>query len=210
MILAILYISFITVLPRVYLHPGPLYVAEGSDAVLPTCHVTGHPQPVVTWSKSFGQLPQGRLQFTNSAMKLLDTRKVDSDNYLCTARNQLGSVVRKTLLVVVPLPLFNVKPPVKVFAGPGDTLTLNCGATGDPEPVISWKREGAQLPAGRTQQTNGALVIRDTRIDDSGKYICVATSAGVSDVQSVTYIEVKKPQGKQRLETLFNSDTILF
>lgn len=152
--------------------------------------MTGHPQPVVTWSKSLGQLPQGRLQFTNSVMKLLDTRKVDSDSYLCTARNHLGSVVRKTLLVVVPKPQFNVKPPVKVFVSPGNTLILNCSATADPDPVISWKREGAQLPAGRTQQINGALVIRGSQTNDTGNYICVATSAGVSGVESVTSIEV--------------------
>lgn len=142
------YISFITVLPRVYLHPGPLYVAEGSEVVLPTCHVTGHPQPVVTWSKSLGQLPQGRLQFTNSVMKLLDTRKVDSDSYLWTARNHLGSVVRKTLLVVVPKPQFNVKPPVKVFVSPGNTLTLNCSATADLEkrrsPIARWADPAGQ------------------------------------------------------------------
>ena len=91
---------------------------------------------------------------------------------------------------MVPLPQFSVKPPVKVVTVSGNTLTLNCNATGDPEPVISWKRAGAQLPAGRTQQINGALVIRNTEMNDTGNYICVATSAGVSDVQSVTSIEV--------------------
>lgn len=189
-LLALAYISFISVLLRVYLQPGPVYVAEGSDAVLPACHVTGHPQPVVTWSKSFGQLPQKRLQFRNSVVKLLDARKVDSDSYLCTARNTLGSVVKKTLLVVVPLPRLSVKPPLKVFVSSGDTLTLNCSATGDPEPVIRWKRVGAQLPTGRTQQINGALVIRDTEMNDTGNYICVATSAGVSDVKTATSIKV--------------------
>ena len=181
---------YITVLPRINLHPGPVYVAEGSDVVLPTCHVTGYPQPVVTWSKSFGQLPQRRLQFTNNTIKLLDIRKADSDSYLCTARNTLGSVVRKTLVVVVPQPRFSIKPPFKVFVSNGDTLTLNCSTAGYPEPVISWKREGAQLPAGRTQQINGALVIRDTEMNDTGNYICVATSAEVSDVETATSIEV--------------------
>ena len=156
--------------------------------------MTGHPQPVVTWSKSFGQLPHGRVQFNSSVIKLLDVRKVDSDNYLCTASNLLGSVVKRTVLVVVSLPQFTVKPPVKVFAVPGDTLTLNCSATGDPQPVISWKRQGAQLPAGRSQQINGALVISGARQEDTGNYICVATSAGVFDVESGTYIEVK-PRG---------------
>lgn len=33
------------------LNPGPFYVAEGSNATLPACQVTGRPVPLVTWSK---------------------------------------------------------------------------------------------------------------------------------------------------------------
>ena len=164
--------------------------------------MTGHPQPVVTWSKSFGQLPHGRVQFNSSVIKLLDVRKSDSDNYICTARNLLGSVVKRIVLVVVSLPKFIVKPPEKVVAVPGDSLTLNCSATGDLQPVINWKRQGAQLPVGRSQQINGALVIRDTREDDTGNYICTAKSAGVFDVEAVTYVEVKIPRGKFFQHTL--------
>jgi hypothetical protein len=62
--------------------------------------VTGHPQPVVTWTKSFGQFPHKRMQLNNGVLKLLDARKADSDNYLCTATNFLGTVVKRTVLVV--------------------------------------------------------------------------------------------------------------
>ena len=189
-------IYFVAVRPFVSLHPGPLHVIEGSNATLPTCYVTGHPSPVVLWSKSFGQLPQVRVQSNNSVLKLFDVRKADSADYFCTATNLLGSAVQKTLLVVVSLPRFTIKPPAKVVTGPGDTLTLNCSATGDPQPVISWKRQGAQLPVGRShQQINGALVIRDIRNEDAGNYICVAKSAGVFDVETVSYVEVQHPKG---------------
>ena len=190
-----LYLRF-TARPLLSLNPGPLHAIEGSDVTFPVCHVTGHPIPVVTWSKSFGQLPQGRVQSNNSVIKLLDVRKSDSADYLCTATNLFGSVVRKTLLVVVSLPRFSVKPPLKTVARFGETLSLNCSASGDPQPVISWKKQGAQLPAGRSQQINGALVIEDVTVNDAGNYICVATSAGVFDVETVSYIEVKWPRGR--------------
>ena len=115
----------------------------------------------------------------------------------------LGSVVKRTVLVVVSLPQFTVKPPEKVVAVPGDSLTLNCSATGDPQPVISWKRQGAPLQVGRSQQINGALVVRDTRENDTGNYICAATSGGVFQVENehVTYVEVKIPRGKFSQQT---------
>ena len=71
-------------------------------------------------------------------------------------------------------------------------MRLNCSATGDPQPVISWKKQGGQLPVGRTQQIDGALVIRDITINDKGIYICVAPYAGVLKAETVTYIEVQK------------------
>lgn len=189
----------LTVRPLVSLHPGPLYVIEGNNFTFPTCHVTGHPTPAVTWARSFGQLPQGRIKILeNSDMQLIDARRSDSDNYLCTATSLLGTAVKRTVLVVVSLPRFTVKPPMKVVASLGYTLKLNCSATGDPQPVIRWKRQGEQLPAGRSQQTNGALVMKGITMNDTGYYSCVATSAGVVHVhvETVSYIEVQHPKGR--------------
>ena len=154
--------------------------------------MTGHPTPVVKWSKSFGQLPQERVQSNNSVIKLLSVRKGDSDNYLCTATNLLGSVVKRTVLVVVPVPRFIVKPPTKLVASLSQRLTLNCSATGDPQPVISWRKQGSKLPVGRSQQTNGALVITHLRKEDAGNYICVATSVGLPNLEAVTIIEIQR------------------
>ena len=152
--------------------------------------MTGHPAPVVTWRKLSGQLPQGRVRYNNSALQISHVRKDDSDLYFCSAANLLGSVEKKTLLVVISLPRFTVKPPSKVVARLGDTLKLNCSAAGDPQPVISWKKQGSQLPAVRSQKINGALVIRSLQLSDAGNYICVATSAGVFHVE--TYTEVQR------------------
>ena len=185
--------------PRVSLHPGPSYVIEGSNATLPTCHVTGYPAPVVTWRKSSGQLPQGRAQYNNTALQISDVRKVDSDTYFCSAVNHLGSVERKTLVVVISLPVFTIKPPGKVFAVTGITLTLKCSAIGDPQPVISWKRQGAALPVGRSHKTNSALVLRDLKKEDAGNYICVATSAGVFHIEAISDVEVTVTSGKGKL-----------
>ena len=200
-------ICFVAVRPRVSLHPGPRYAIEGSTFSFPTCHVTGHPAPVVTWRKSSGQLPQGRVRYNGSALQVLHVRKRDSDTYFCSAANLLGSDEKKTLLVVVSLLRFTVKPPAKVVVFPGKTLTLNCSAAGDPQPVIRWKKQGGQLPAGRSQQSNGQLVITGLQQSDEGNYICVATSAVVFDIEAVTYIGVRRATGMLLLNIIFNVNT---
>jgi len=182
---------FFPVHPSVSLHPGPHYAIEGSNLTLPTCDVTGHPTPVVTWRKSSGQLPQGRVRYNNSALQILHVRKDDLDTYFCSAANLLGRVEKRTVLVVVSLPQFTVRPPKKAAAPFGGTLTLNCNATGDPQPIISWKRQGSQLPVRRSHQIHDALVIRGLALSDSGNYTCVARSTGLSYAETVTYIEVQ-------------------
>ena len=184
--------------PTVSIHPGPLHAIEGSDVTIPICKVTGHPTPIVTWSKSFGQLPEGRAESNNSVLTLRDVQKSDSADYFCEATNMLGKDIQKTLLVVVSLPQFTFKPPVKIKGRIGANMTLNCSATGDPQPVISWKRQGSQLPVGRSQQIDGALIIRNVQREDAGNYICVATSAGVFDRETGAMVEVPPPKGKLR------------
>ena len=132
------------------------------------------------------------MRYNGSALQVLHVRKEDSDLYFCSAVNLLGSVETKTLLVVVSLPRFTVKPPARAFASPGETLMLNCSASGDPQPVISWKKQGGQLPVGRSQQGNSQLIIRNLQLNDAGNYICVATSAGVFNIEAVTYAEVQR------------------
>ena len=174
----------------VSLHPGPQYAIEGSNFTFPPCHVTGYPAPVVIWRKASGQLPHERVKYNNSSLQLLSARKVDSDWYISSATNLLGTFYSKTLVVIVSHPRFSVKPPMSIFARLGDTWTLNCSATGDPQPVIRWRKEGGHLPVGRNQQINGALVIRDIAKNDTGYCICTATRAGVFNVETLTHVQV--------------------
>ena len=132
------------------------------------------------------------MKYSNSALQILHLRKDDSDFYVCSASNLLGRVEKKTLLVVVSTPRLVVKPPAKVVAWVGGSLKLNCSATGDPQPVIRWKKQGGQLPVGRNQQINGSLVITGITVKDKGNYICVAVYVGVFKSETVTFTEVKK------------------
>ena len=181
----------VTVQPRISLNLGPRYAIQGSTFTLPTCHVTGYPTPVVTWRKLSGHLPLGRVRYNNSALQISQVRKEDSDVYACSAKNLLGKAEKKTMLVVVSLPRFTSKPPSKIVSMLSSTVRLNCSATGDPQPIISWRKQGGQLPVGRSQQINGALVITNLHQSDAGNYICTATSASVFNVEAVTTLEIR-------------------
>ena len=56
--------------PRLTLNKGPIYTKIGSNVTLPICHVTGHPRPKVTWSKSVGLLPTNRTVIKDGQLTL--------------------------------------------------------------------------------------------------------------------------------------------
>ena len=76
-------------------------------------------------------------------------------------------------------------------------MRLNCSAAGDPQPIISWRKHGDQLPVGQSQQINQALVITKLQQSDAGSYICTATSASVFDVEVLTTLEIQKVANSQ-------------
>lgn len=73
-------------------------------------------------------------------------------------------------------PSFLVKPK-NVTTTPGDEgITLDCQADGDPQPIITWSRNGVFLGLSTRHylETSGKLVIRPVRTDDYGTYRCTA------------------------------------
>ena len=150
---------------------------------------------MVIWRNSSGKLPQGRVRYNNSDLQILQARKEDSDLYTCSAENLLGKVEKKTMLVVVSPPRFTSKPPSKIGSVLSFAVRLNCSATGDPQPIVSWRKQGGQLPVGRSQQINGALVITNLQQSDAGSYICTAASASVFIRETVTSLQIMTQKG---------------
>lgn len=62
------------------------------------------------------------------------------------------------------------------------TIILTCGATGIPEPNITWFKDGVQLLGERSR----TLVIREVDITDRGLYMCVAKNFNPNNQEDFT------------------------
>ena len=73
----------------------------------------------------------------------------------------------------------------------GTSITLKCQTEGSPKPVVSWSKNGEPLESkGRVSiSSDGALTIKSTREQDTGRYKCSARNAiGETSEASSVYI----------------------
>ena len=82
----------------------------------------------------------------------------------------------------------SVSLPPSIVASQGDPLSLDCGASGNPPPSVSWYKDGQLLHGnGRvTISPEREVIIPSLYSTDEGNYTCVATnSEGSASVTSI-------------------------
>uniref|UniRef100_A0A8C7HHD3 Protogenin n=1 Tax=Oncorhynchus kisutch TaxID=8019 RepID=A0A8C7HHD3_ONCKI len=162
--------------------PVPLEVTEGSVARF-TCQVTSNPPATITWELDQSTLLLETDRITvlpNGALQIQNVQLEDAGKYRCVATN-IGNRVksRKATLSVI-----NQGRP-RIIAGPQNmtaslhyTVVLECVATGNPRPIISWSRADSKPIDVFNARVlgSGNLVISDVKPQHSGVYLCRATT----------------------------------
>uniref|UniRef100_G3UHY1 Ig-like domain-containing protein n=1 Tax=Loxodonta africana TaxID=9785 RepID=G3UHY1_LOXAF len=175
---------------QVTVHVPPTIADDQTDftvtkmaPVVLTCHSTGIPTPVVSWSKAGTQLGMRGSGYRVSPVGALEIRQalpIHAGRYTCTARNSAGVAHKHVVLNVQASPV--VKPlPSIVQVVAGEEVVLPCEALGIPRPSITWQKEGLSIPAGANTQIlpSGQLRIIHASTEDAGNYFCIAqNSAG--------------------------------
>ena len=153
-------------------------MAEEKQTVTIICNATGNPQPNVTWSKAFGNLPKGRTRLTSKRLTIHNVAKKDSGIYICHADNILGSATNAIQFKVFSPLHFTFRPPQEVMTFTGSTVHLPCVAESDLKPTVTWTKDGkSSLPVNSFVLQNNTLLLQNIRKAHGGSYTCRATNA---------------------------------
>ncbi|NXI55907.1 MXRA5 protein, partial [Chloroceryle aenea] len=166
-----------------------------TDAFIP-CDAVGEPKPFITWTKvSTGTLMTAntRLQrfevWKNGTLLIRNVQLQDQGQYLCTAQNLHGidkMIIVLTVVAHQPKILLSRYRDVTVYFG--ETIAMECQASGTPSPHISWI-----FPDRKILQTvtttesrimlheNRTLSIKQATFSDRGVYKCIASNAAGAD-----------------------------
>uniref|UniRef100_A0AAY4E404 Immunoglobulin superfamily DCC subclass member 3 n=1 Tax=Denticeps clupeoides TaxID=299321 RepID=A0AAY4E404_9TELE len=176
-------------LPKFRTHPESMVVDEGGVARF-QCQVNGIPEANITWERDRSSLSTKDSRYTLLPMGILQitgVNRADGGVYRCVATNIANTRYshEARLNVTGGAPRI-YKEPV-ILSGPQNltitvhqTAILECIATGNPRPIVSWSRlDGRSIGVEGIQVLGtGNLMISDVSLQHSGVYVCAANRPG--------------------------------
>ncbi|XP_061539337.1 LOW QUALITY PROTEIN: hemicentin-1 [Phycodurus eques] len=183
------------VIPSIQHGPQVFSTIEGKPISLP-CHASGIPKPKITWSKGGELVNLGGPAFSldsDSSLLIASPSGNETGEFLCTAANTAGHTSRKVQLTVY------VRPRTKAggASGPSDLMRMSviegedailpCDVHSVPPPSISWAKEKQLISPyslRHNQLLSGSLKILESKVSDSGLYVCVASNIAGNLTQS--------------------------
>nr|XP_018666843.1 basement membrane-specific heparan sulfate proteoglycan core protein [Ciona intestinalis] len=163
-------------LPTVTISSNKLIYNEGDVANI-TCTSTGVPMPTVTIFKDGEEI----ITATPGHMFIPSLTSDVSGVYACLASSVAGSSEDSITITVHTVPVATVENKI-VTVTSGDRLSVACSAAGNPTPTISWAKNGSLV------SSSDELIIDNVKVDDSGVYVCNATSVAGSNFTSVDVV----------------------
>ncbi|XP_068231636.1 uncharacterized protein [Palaemon carinicauda] len=122
----------------------------GEDVKL-YCVYGGYPVPTVKWwRESRADVENDQLEHNGKVLSLTDISEEDMGSYYCQASNEAGEGETHHFTVYVEsAPHFVVEPDF-VNLPEGESAIFHCEARGDPEPTITWTKDGEVMESHDT------------------------------------------------------------
>ncbi|XP_004688211.1 PREDICTED: hemicentin-1 [Condylura cristata] len=178
-------VGFVKAIGFVYVKEPPVFKGDypsnwieplGGNAIL-NCEVKGDPAPTIQWSRKGVDIEISHRirQLGNGSLAIYGTINEDAGDYTCVAANEAGVVERSMSLTLQSPPIITLEP-VETVVNAGGKVTLNCQATGEPHPTITWSRQGHSISWDERVHMlpNNSLYIGAAQKEDTSEYECVA------------------------------------
>ncbi|XP_068934059.1 immunoglobulin superfamily DCC subclass member 3-like [Petaurus breviceps papuanus] len=185
--------------PEILSGPQNLTLTVHQTAVL-ECIATGHPRPLVSWSRLDGRSigVEGIQVLGTGNLMISDVSVQHSGVYVCAA-NRPGTRVRRTAqgVLLVQAPPEFVQWPQSVLKPPGSSAIFTCVAHGVPEPRLIWLKNGKVLSPGdnvKLTHNNSTLMLAGVTAEDEAIYQCVAENSAGSNQASARLAVTAAPE----------------
>ncbi|XP_075744881.1 terribly reduced optic lobes isoform X22 [Rhipicephalus microplus] len=175
--------------PRARIEPHFQEVNVGEPVEF-RCLADGFPKPTVAWSGGRNGNLNPEHTIIDGVFRIPAARKSDEAEYFCTASNEMGTDNIRTVLFVKGETMAAIVSeddsgagegphltiqPTSIEARKGETVHLECRASGRPTPNITWSFSGGPMP-DNVNQVGGRLTMLNVDEQNQGSYMCVASN----------------------------------
>ncbi|NXT36915.1 VCAM1 protein, partial [Pelecanoides urinatrix] len=167
---------------------------EGDPLKL-TCVTESNPPPQIVWRKQLADKSVQHLM-ENNVLSIPHARFTDSGLYICEVINLVTNKTEEATMDIViqdgpKNTMISVIPAAAVKEG--ETVTMKCTSSGNPAPVISWKKKKA---TGEYEKIfkDATLTIQNVKSQDVGLYECEAYNQFGKEEKGVKLLVQVPPQ----------------
>ncbi|KAK3605813.1 hypothetical protein CHS0354_002430 [Potamilus streckersoni] len=206
--------------PVIIKNPQTQMILKGENVTLNCSAASTESQGTPTqfhWKKDNMLIPEGNIEnYANrsgnvthyiSKLHIILAQDSDAGRYQCIISNKFGSGYSKRAQISVHVfPVFT-KTPEDVTVKQGSTAKLVCAARGQPQPSISWKKDGGDdFPAAKERRMHvipddDVFFIVEVKRKDEGIYSCTASNEAGSIVVNASLTVLEPPSFAKPMES---------
>lgn len=195
--------------PQIVSTAKRIHTTNGSTIWLP-CTVKNTENVAVTWKRNDENLYYDSTPMTNDSMRIVRlpnntlvihnvTLNDASDDYECTILQEPPITIKHT--VVVDYNKIHVYPKKTIHANAGETITLGCNTSMQPEPEIKWYHKSIRIH--NEGHRSNQLTLRNISKHNNGVYHCLAEDGSAHPpVGLITVIVNYAPEIEAKKETV--------
>ncbi|XP_060520737.1 limbic system-associated membrane protein-like isoform X2 [Cylas formicarius] len=185
-----------------FISSSQVFKVKDEDTVTLPCEVSNPGPYIRVWKKGIAVLSAGNIRVTpdprvtlhpDYSLEIKEVGPQDAGDYVCQIGTLQPREITHTVEILVPPRIHYVTSNGRVEVKKGSTVRLECKASGNPVPKVTWSRKNNMLPGGEQTVTTPALTLDRVDRHHAGTYQCVASNGVGEDVREQILLHVLYP-----------------
>lgn len=185
-----------------FLTSSQVFRVTDKDTVVLPCDVSNLGSYVRVWKKGNAVLSAGAIKvypdprislIQGYNLEIKEASPQDAGDYVCQIATIEPREITHTVEILVPPRIFYVSSNGRVEAKKGSSVRLECKASGNPVPKITWSRKNNILPGGEQTAITPFLNLESVDRHQAGIYQCSASNGVGEDVTQQIVLHVLYP-----------------
>lgn len=185
-----------------FLTSSQVFKVTDKDTIILPCEVSNPGPYMIVWKKGIAVLSAGNVKVSPDprvnlvhgySLEIKEVGPQDAGDYICQIGTLEPREITHTVEILVPPRIHYVSSNGRVEVKKGSAVKLECKASGNPTPKVTWSRKNNLLPDGVQTAVTPLLTLERVDRHQAGVYQCTASNGVGDDVAEQIVLHVLYP-----------------